>query len=310
MDFKRLMAGLALSMVAASGCYSGADAGAVDETGETSEDVTSSRAWEGFAGAWQGDSGAFHGLVFTTTAEGTGHHWFADADNGIRCVRAPCPSESRFEGVFTATTRTLNLRPADPRLGVPTGVFGTYQYTLRGSALTLSQSGRVVARLHKVTSYCGDADDCPEQHLVAPRCVGNWTCSAEHTCGYVCGRPTGGVGDFCGGIAGLRCNDGLICQLNGTYPDAGGTCRLTHCATVRCTSTTHCVDNGTSASCVPNGPTCATLRCASGYVCQETGGVGACVQGIACGTSVCGAGTYCCNPLRSMCARMGVLCIQ
>lgn len=310
MNIKRWMAGLALMVTAASGCYSGADADAIDETGATSEDVTSSRAWERLVGAWAGDTGAFHGLVFTSTAEGAGHHWFSDADNGIRCIRAPCPSESRFEGVFTANTRTLNLRSSDPRLGVPTGVFGAYQYTLRGEVLTLSQSGRVVATLHKVVSYCADADDCGEQHLITPRCVGYATCSATHACGYRCGRPTAGVGEMCGGIAGIRCSDGLICQLNGTYPDASGTCRITRCATVRCTATTHCVDNGTSASCVPNGPSCAAIRCASGYVCQETNGVGACVLGVACGTSVCGAGTYCCNPLRNQCVRTGMLCAQ
>lgn len=29
---------------------------------------------------------------------------------------------------------------------------------------------------------------------------------------------------FCGGIGGIACPDGFICQLDGTYPDAGGTC--------------------------------------------------------------------------------------
>lgn len=31
-------------------------------------------------------------------------------------------------------------------------------------------------------------------------------------------------GKFCGGIAGIACPDGLTCKLDGTYPDAGGTC--------------------------------------------------------------------------------------
>ncbi len=31
-------------------------------------------------------------------------------------------------------------------------------------------------------------------------------------------------GEFCGGIAGISCEDGLICQYEGDYPDAGGTC--------------------------------------------------------------------------------------
>lgn len=32
------------------------------------------------------------------------------------------------------------------------------------------------------------------------------------------------LGEFCGGIAGILCADGLTCQYEGTYPDAGGTC--------------------------------------------------------------------------------------
>jgi len=33
-----------------------------------------------------------------------------------------------------------------------------------------------------------------------------------------------GEGAFCAGIAGIRCAPGLDCQLEGDYPDAGGTC--------------------------------------------------------------------------------------
>ncbi len=32
--------------------------------------------------------------------------------------------------------------------------------------------------------------------------------------------------------------------------------------------------------------------------------------GVPCGTTTCGAGLYCCNPLRNMCARPGMFCIQ
>lgn len=31
-------------------------------------------------------------------------------------------------------------------------------------------------------------------------------------------------GEFCGGIAGLPCEEGLSCKLDGSYPDAGGRC--------------------------------------------------------------------------------------
>lgn len=32
------------------------------------------------------------------------------------------------------------------------------------------------------------------------------------------------AGEFCGGIAATQCAEGLTCQYEGTYPDAGGTC--------------------------------------------------------------------------------------
>jgi hypothetical protein len=37
-------------------------------------------------------------------------------------------------------------------------------------------------------------------------------------------RTGAGLGEFCGGIAALPCSAGYTCKLDGTYPDAGGTC--------------------------------------------------------------------------------------
>lgn len=36
--------------------------------------------------------------------------------------------------------------------------------------------------------------------------------------------PRDEITQFCGGIAGIQCPKGYSCQLNGNYPDAGGTC--------------------------------------------------------------------------------------
>ena len=36
--------------------------------------------------------------------------------------------------------------------------------------------------------------------------------------------PTPPVGSFCGGAAGVKCPSGYFCQIDGTYPDAGGKC--------------------------------------------------------------------------------------
>lgn len=37
------------------------------------------------------------------------------------------------------------------------------------------------------------------------------------------------TGQFCGGIAGLPCPDGFTCVLEGSYPDAGGSCQPVSC---------------------------------------------------------------------------------
>jgi hypothetical protein len=37
-------------------------------------------------------------------------------------------------------------------------------------------------------------------------------------------RTRAGLGQFCGGIAGIMCESGLTCHMDATYPDAGGTC--------------------------------------------------------------------------------------
>lgn len=36
--------------------------------------------------------------------------------------------------------------------------------------------------------------------------------------------PSANAGEFCGGIAGVRCRSGFRCQLEGNFPDAGGRC--------------------------------------------------------------------------------------
>ncbi len=40
-------------------------------------------------------------------------------------------------------------------------------------------------------------------------------------------KKLGGAGEFCGGIAAFQCIAGYSCKLDGSYPDAGGTCVVT-----------------------------------------------------------------------------------
>lgn len=50
-------------------------------------------------------------------------------------------------------------------------------------------------------------------------------------------------GEFCGGIAGFLCADGLECKYDGSYPDAGGTC-VKKSAGLANPASVNCVDKG------------------------------------------------------------------
>jgi hypothetical protein len=159
-----------------------ADEGA-DEEATTSEADLSAYASK-LVGAFQDGSGPLprvEGLVFNP--DGT---FFADADTGVRCITAPCPSHVRLEGRFTATKNYVRL---SPKAGMRASeLHGQYRYTLSGSSLTLSRRNWS-HKLKKAASYCAQANDCAAQALIHPMCVGFWTCGDTNTCAYRCGVP-------------------------------------------------------------------------------------------------------------------------
>lgn len=61
-----------------------------------------------------------------------------------------------------------------------------------------------------------DADGSAASASSAPSASGSVSSVAE--------RPRAAEGETCGGIAGILCDYGLLCQLDGAYPDASGTC--------------------------------------------------------------------------------------
>ncbi len=253
----------------AAGCLGDAASSAAGT--DVAVEEIGSRAWESLQGAWVGASGPFQGLVFTSTPENAGHHFFADADTGIRCIRAPCPSSVRVEGRYTAGSRTVTLASPDRASAQTAPFYGAYAYTLQGAHLTLSQSGHVVARLTRAGSYCAAEDDCPEQRLPVRHCAGGHFACEASACQWQCNA----VPD----CTTLRCAAGYMCQAGPT----GATC-ITRCATVRCAAGTACVADATGARCVATGTTC--------------------------GTTTCAAGDTCCNPLRGICTPPGGVCIQ
>src|SRR5262245_48977928 len=93
------------------GCTAGADDAQDSET--AGQDALSSSATR-LVGAFHGAGGSvrpptFQGIVFKSNGQ-----FFADVDTGIRCITAPCPSNVRLTGTFTATQTSLTLRPVTP----------------------------------------------------------------------------------------------------------------------------------------------------------------------------------------------------
>jgi hypothetical protein len=164
--------------------------GADEETAATQDELTSNAAR--LVGAFHDAGGSvrpptFEGIVFQQSGD-----FFADVDTGIRCIMAPCPSNVRLTGRFTATRNYLRLLPKAGQQAE--GFHGRYRYTLTTTGkLSLSRAGagwqNWTNKLEKGNSYCAEPTDCNGQSIIHPMCVGSWTCGAQRSCGWQCGVP-------------------------------------------------------------------------------------------------------------------------
>lgn len=190
MNFKLAVSALFVASAFAfvPGCAAEAPQDDADaEESAATEDELSTNAAK-LVGAFHGESSAhpptFEGLVFKQ--DGT---FFGDVDTGIRCFRAPCPSNAHLEGKFSATKNYLRL---SPKSGAATQFYGRYRYTITGDKLSLSSATLGAGwsnTLNKEASYCAQPSDCAAQGLIHPMCVGSFTCGASkpNVCGYKCG---------------------------------------------------------------------------------------------------------------------------
>lgn len=191
MNFKFAATALVLgcSFLAIPACAVDASQQDTDEETSASQDELNAAATR-LVGAYHQTGGAarpptFEGLVLLRDGS-----YFADVDTGIRCVRAPCPSNVRLEGTFSATAKTLRL---NPKPGQQASAFhGKYNYTLsNGGELGLTRAGASWNNwsntFSKKNSYCAEPKDCGGQGLIHPMCVGQWTCGEQNACGYKCG---------------------------------------------------------------------------------------------------------------------------
>jgi hypothetical protein len=111
--------------------------------------------------------------------------FFSDADTGIRCIQAPCPSNVRMSGTFTATATKLNLRASG------SSVDSVYSYTLK-----IARNGEKVLKLDQVRfdanwtntlksapSYCRTTLDCKD--LAVPAVLGAELACMQNACTIV-----------------------------------------------------------------------------------------------------------------------------
>jgi hypothetical protein len=208
----------ATSMIGAAGCASNPDA--TDDASSDDESALASSAWQDLVGAYDATSGPdFQQIVFTRSVEAKGHHFFANADNGIRCIKAPCPSTDRIEGWYTAGPKTVTLHFTSS--GTSGDLEGRYRYTLpTKGGLTMTRAGATHV-FSSVGTYCDDAEDCGEQSYIHIMCVGHATCGASHSCGYTCGFPLPDGGTDAGDAGAPDADAGK---------DAGVACGTTTCA--------------------------------------------------------------------------------
>lgn len=161
---------------------------------ETEEAATSEDALHkysgGLVGAYHGDFASvppsFEGIVFREDGS-----FFADVNTGILCVMAPCPTTARLEGRYYATRNYLKLygKSAD---GFGDDSYGWYRYIKQDDKLSLWRpwsKTKWQQSLAKELSYCAQPTDCNTQMLIAPACVGQWSCE-KNSCAWDCGIPT------------------------------------------------------------------------------------------------------------------------
>lgn len=208
--FSFLAAFAAVSTSIVAGCAADTSAEDAEANDENTDEADLTAAGKALVGAYVDDSGTFKGLVLTNDKVGQAAKFFADVDTGIRCITTPCPSAARIEGTFTAGTKTITLRSANPPAHVQ-HILGQYKYLKQGDKLTLTKSGKSQS-LSKEISYCAEATDCYAQALIVPACMGQFACTGTNTCSFSCVQWPPPPMSPCKGKDLAQCQASSMCQ--------------------------------------------------------------------------------------------------
>jgi len=198
---------LLASLVAATGCSASSEDTGDGVTDEAEGEL--SAAGQKVVGSYKNDGTTASGNLRALVLKSDGK-FFADIDTGVRCVVAPCPSNERIEGTFTAGAKTVTLR-APGASARAKGYLGRFRYTRTDSSIELSKSSHTM-ELAVVESYCTEANDCWGQSMIVPACFPlNFSCTGENTCSFSCGNPP--PLDPCRGLDQDECQDKpTLCQ--------------------------------------------------------------------------------------------------
>jgi hypothetical protein len=176
-----VVAALSLSsVVVVAGCATDVEAeddGVVDEAELTA-------AGKALIGSYKDDSGTFRGLILTSIKAGQANEFIADLHYTRVCVVAPCPSDERITGTFTAGTKTITFKSTTVS-AYGTRFLGKYNYVVQGDKFSLNRKN-FAQSLEKVGSYCSEASDCNVQGIMHPMCVGSFSCAEQNSCIFNC----------------------------------------------------------------------------------------------------------------------------
>jgi len=110
---------------------------------------------------------------------------------------------------------------ADQLTRISVGGIAGYQFeNATGTVMYLGQDAQIFALAWLDT----DADQRARNKRYYLELVQSFSFIDESLAELVPGKQLAALGEFCGGIAAVRCATGLSCRYDAQYPDAGGTC--------------------------------------------------------------------------------------
>jgi hypothetical protein len=156
---------LILSAVLASSFVIGCAAPTDATTDEAEQTTTESLSYSSIVGSYESADGPIFAINFTSKAAQNlsgnvkGHGFTAAIDNGVRCIKAPCPWTSEVSGIYTVSGTTLTLTSFDKPAAYFARILGDYKVTRGKDGIEIDKKDMTIreglSRVHG--QPCGDA---------------------------------------------------------------------------------------------------------------------------------------------------------